>query len=98
MNNEWNNVDVTEWNNDENMNEAYGSGSAPITENNYWERLHFASLRSDGTQVQELEQIQGDFRNLESTRSSSNGTISNLVRDALYDFDFNEADVERLLE
>jgi len=90
VNSEWNNLDDTEWNNDDNVNEVRCFDSVPLTEN-YWENLHFSSLNSDGTKVEKID------RNVTTARSSSDGSFRNIVQDALYEFDFNEADVESLL-
>jgi len=99
VNTEWNNVDITEWNDNNNVNEVDGDGSNPTTEH-CGERLHFSSLGFDDMEVQELEQVQGagDSSILQCTRNSYDGSFLNLVHDALFDIDFNEVDVERLLE
>lgn len=100
VNNEWksniNNVDITEWNN--NVNEGNGGSLTPCTEE-YEERLQFPNLGCGGMQVQEVQQGgEGGLSYSENERSLSSESFVNIMQDALYDFDFNEADVERLLE
>jgi len=98
VNNEWkndygttNNTHVNEW------NEKEVCISAPALDRS-GERLYLSCLRSDGTA--EIGQEGGGSHDLEEgTRDTSDDeSFVKLMQDALYDFDFNEADVERLLE